>query len=176
VPNSQLIKEGSALATVYQNRSIAEQNSLNLTWDLLIDNSYTNLRAAIYSSEEELRRFRQLLVNSVMATDIMDNHLGTARKARWNKAFSHQSAVANESAEVSTNRKATIVIEHLLQASDVAHTVCEMLLRKCPSSFTSSFTHAKLTCLQMQHWHIFCKWNEALFKEMYRVRTCDTGR
>ena len=38
------------------------------------------------------------------------------------------------------NRKATIVIEHLIQASDVAHT--------------------------MQHWHIYRKWNERLFNEM----------
>jgi hypothetical protein len=40
-----------------------------------------------------------------------------------------------------TDRKATIVIEHLMQASDVAHT--------------------------MQHWHIYVKWNARLFKEMY---------
>ena len=39
------------------------------------------------------------------------------------------------------NRKATIVLEHLIQASDVAHT--------------------------MQHWHIFKKWNQNLFNEMY---------
>jgi hypothetical protein len=41
------------------------------------------------------------------------------------------------------NRKATIVIEHLIQASDVAHT--------------------------MQHWHIYRKWNTRLFEEMYRA-------
>jgi hypothetical protein len=40
------------------------------------------------------------------------------------------------------NRKATIVIEHLIQASDVAHT--------------------------MQHWHVYRKWNERLFEETYK--------
>jgi 3'5'-cyclic nucleotide phosphodiesterase len=42
-----------------------------------------------------------------------------------------------------TNRKATIVIEHLIQASDVAHT--------------------------MQHWHIYRKWNERFFMECYQA-------
>jgi len=42
---------------------------------------------------------------------------------------------------VQVNRKATIVIEHLIQAADVAHT--------------------------MQHWHIYRKWNTRLFEEMY---------
>uniref|UniRef100_A0A7R9WVL0 PDEase domain-containing protein n=1 Tax=Craspedostauros australis TaxID=1486917 RepID=A0A7R9WVL0_9STRA len=37
------------------------------------------------------------------------------------------------------NRKATIVIEHLIQASDVSHT--------------------------MQHWHVYLKWNERFFEE-----------
>jgi hypothetical protein len=41
------------------------------------------------------------------------------------------------------NRKATIVIEHLIQASDIAHT--------------------------MQHWHVYRKWNERLFEEMYQA-------
>ena len=41
------------------------------------------------------------------------------------------------------HRKATIVLEHLIQASDVAHT--------------------------MQHWHVYIKWNERLFEELYKA-------
>jgi hypothetical protein len=80
-------------------------------------------------------------VNSVMATDIMDKELSMARKDRWNKAFAADAA--EESARDALNRKATIVIEHLIQASDVAHT--------------------------MQHWHIYRKWNARLFEEMYKA-------
>jgi predicted transposase YbfD/YdcC len=44
-----------------------------------------------------------------------------------------------------SDRKATIVIvEHLIQASDVSHTMQE-------------------------HWHIYRKWNERLFEEMYEA-------
>jgi 3'5'-cyclic nucleotide phosphodiesterase len=39
------------------------------------------------------------------------------------------------------NRKATIVIEHIIQASDISHT--------------------------MQHWNVYRKWNQNLFEELY---------
>jgi hypothetical protein len=76
-----------------------------------------------------------------MATDIMDKDLKALRNARWEKAFTAVSLNANLRENI--NRKATIVIEHLIQASDVAHT--------------------------MQHWHIYRKWNELLFTEMYKA-------
>ena len=86
---------------------------------MLMSSSYANLRSAIYSNQDELMRFRQLLVNTVMATDIMDKDLGAARKERWNKAFSSEGRVSDECPIISTNRKATIVIEHLIQVSYV---------------------------------------------------------
>lgn len=55
-----------------------------------------------------------------MATDIVDKDLKALRNARWTKAFDEQRH--DEPAKVSQDRKATIVIEHLIQASDVAHT------------------------------------------------------
>ena len=150
VPNSQLIEERSILAEHYKGKSIAEQNSVDLCWALLQDDRYEQLRGMIYTTESELQRFRQLIVNSVMATDIMDKDLKALRNARWEKAFhsgleerrpDSDDASNSESALGNRNRKATIVIEHLIQASDVAHT--------------------------MQHWHIYRKWNQRLFEEMY---------
>jgi hypothetical protein len=62
----------------------------------------------------------------------MDKQLKELRNARWEKVFNEMTA--NSSSESSSsifdvNRKATIVLEHLIQASDVSHT--------------------------MQHWHVF---------------------
>lgn len=142
VTNAQLVKEGAGIAAVYQNKSVAEQNSVDLAWDLLMEETYYDLRHAIYATEDEFKRFRALIVNIVLATDIMDKDLGALRVARWNKAFNEESVKElNESPTVDINRKATIVMEHLIQASDVAHT--------------------------MQHWHIYRKWNARLFEEMY---------
>jgi 3'5'-cyclic nucleotide phosphodiesterase len=110
----------------------------------LFSDVYSDLRGAIYSDEIEMNRFRQLVVNSVMATDIVDKDLKNLRNARWDKVFNTSALVHNEhNNRDSINRKATIVIEHLIQASDIAHT--------------------------MQHWHIYRKWNEMFFKECYQA-------
>jgi hypothetical protein len=139
VPNAQLIKEKVYAARMYNNKSVAEQNSVDVAWDLLMDVNFSSLRKAICVTVEEQRRFRRLVVNSVMATDIVDKELKALRNIRWDRAFS-ESPATEESKVDRVNRKATIVIEHLIQASDVAHT--------------------------MQHWHIYRKWNERLFHEM----------
>lgn len=152
VPNAQLVKEETELAARYNNQSVAEQNSVDVAWGLLMKPDFKELRAAIYCDEAEMVHFRKLVVNCVMATDICDKDLKDLRNKRWEQAFqsskdkpeSHPEDVERkeeEDMEVDVNRKATIVIEHLLQASDVSHT--------------------------MQHWHVFRKWNENLFTEMY---------
>ena len=144
VPNGQLIKENGPLTAVYT-KSLAELNSLDLAWGLLMDDKYFDLRRAIYSTEEEFLEFRQLLVNIVLATDVMDKDLGAQRKERWNMAFAKKGSTSHTSltslTEEDVNRKATIVLEHLIQASDVAHT--------------------------MQHWNVYAKWNERFFNECY---------
>ncbi|KAL7569354.1 hypothetical protein ACA910_010443 [Epithemia clementina (nom. ined.)] len=140
VPNTQLIKENSPLVAKYKGKSMAEQKSVDLSWKLLMKDQFEDLRMVICNTKSEMARFRQLVANAVMATDIMDKDLKSLRNQRWDKAFSEGSRLG-ESQIVNTNRKATIVIEHMIQASDVAHT--------------------------MQHWHIFRKWNERLFEEMY---------
>jgi hypothetical protein len=141
LPNTQLVKEKTASASAYKGKSVAEQNSVDVAWALLMNDNFSAIRRIIYSNGDELKRFRQLVVNSVMATDIMDKDLKVLRNSRWDRAFQEQSAAVPENIRDTVNRKATIVIEHLIQASDVSHT--------------------------MQHWHIYRKWNERLFQEMY---------
>jgi class 3 adenylate cyclase len=141
VPNTQLIKENANVAALYRGKSVAEQNSVDVAWSLLMDERFENLQRTIYESDAEFKRFRELVVNSVMATDIMDKDLKALRNNRWEKAFNE--APGDENLEDAINRKATIVIEHLIQASDVSHT--------------------------MQHWHIYRKWNARLFEELYKA-------
>jgi len=140
VPNAQLVKEGAEVARMYNNRSVAEQNSVDLAMGLLLEPRFKNLRSQIYTNVSEYKRFRQLVVNSVMATDIVDKDLKKLQQDRWETAFGD---TTGEDAQTSTNRKATIVIEHLIQASDVSHT--------------------------MQHWSIYRKWNERFFFECYQA-------
>jgi hypothetical protein len=133
ISNAQLCKEDKGLASAYRSKSVAEQNSLDIAWEILMADDFKELRATIFGTRTELLRFRQVIVNVVLATDIFDKELNDLRKKRWDLAFGKD--------QNNTDLRATIVIEHLIQASDVSHT--------------------------MQHWHIYRKWNERLFMEMY---------
>merc|ERR1712151_176844 len=145
VPNPRLIAEDERIANVYKNRSVAEQKSFDLSWDLLMEHRFEELRGTICQDMTELRRFRQLVINSIMATDLGDRELKALRNRRWDTAFKEKNSMeghpkANRDV---INRKATIVIEHLIQAADIAH-----------------------TC---QHWNIYRKWNQRLFEECYEA-------
>ncbi|CAB9497872.1 Receptor-type guanylate cyclase gcy [Seminavis robusta] len=150
VTNSVLVEEKDPMALKYKDKSVAEQNSVDLALGLLDLPEFVDLRNCIYTNKDEFNRFRSTIINLVLATDIMDRELGALRKERWSKAFNKdavslldESDDSGEDNHTVVNRKATIVLEHIIQASDVAHT--------------------------MQHWHVFQKWNEKLFHEMYQA-------
>ena len=111
------------MAKKYKNRGILEQNSIDLAWEMLMKPEYRNLQQCIFTNEDELRRFRQLVVNLVMATDIFDKEMKALRNSRWDRAFHRDADAPVLSEEETTNVKATIVIEHIIQAADVAHTM-----------------------------------------------------
>jgi hypothetical protein len=113
---------------------------VNIEWDLLMQPQFRNLQQSIFAVDTELQQFRQLLVNMVLATDIFDKDFKALQDSRWTRAF-HINVSSSSNEEETFNLKSTIVIEHIIQAADVAHT--------------------------MQHWHMYTKWNEHLFQEMY---------
>ena len=55
-----------------------------------MDPQYDALQKCIFQSKLEMKRFRQLVVNSVMATDIVDKDLKTLRNKRWDTAFAEK--------------------------------------------------------------------------------------
>jgi hypothetical protein len=88
------------MASKYSNKSLAEQNSLDLAWELLMEGKFryvqdgtgtscycslltdylfpstpSNLRSCLFASQGEVMRFRQLIVNVVLATDIFDKEV-----------------------------------------------------------------------------------------------------
>lgn len=156
VPNIQLIKEKPDLADKYKNISVAENNSIKCAWSQLMQPEFTNLRKCVFETNDDESRFRQLLINVVIATDIADRERRAGERVRWEKAFAGDSDWADEwkslsEMELSTvdiSLKATVVLEQIVLASDVAHT--------------------------MQHWLTYVKWNERLYKEMWAAYS--TGR
>jgi 3'5'-cyclic nucleotide phosphodiesterase len=141
VSNSQLVSEENPLALSYAGKSVAEQNSIDVSWSLLMQPQYEDLRSSIYGTEAEYKRFRQIVVNAVMCTDLFDQDLKMLREVRWNKSFG-----ASASGDGTKSPLATIVIELIIQSSDVSHT--------------------------MQHFTIYKKWNMRLLQEMYEAYRC----
>ena len=60
MPNTQLVKEETELAARYKNQSVAEQNSVDVGWRLLMEDRFQALRNAIYSNEDEMIHFRKV--------------------------------------------------------------------------------------------------------------------
>jgi class 3 adenylate cyclase len=148
VSNPQRNEEDPGMAKKYKERSVAEQNSVDIAWDLLMDDRFKNLQDCLFSTKAELMRFRQLLVNLVMATDIFEREMKSSRESRWARVF-HSDISDSLSTSEFRNMKAAIVMEHIIQAADVAHT--------------------------MQHWKVYVKWNECLFREMYLAHQVGRG-
>ena len=137
VPNSVLEKESPEDPN-------AERHSIDVAFELLMQPKYVDLRLTIYKDEAEMRRFRQLVVNTIMATDICDKKLKELRERRWRKVFTADDSCSfPQDCKEDDGRMAAIAVETLIQASDVLHT--------------------------MQPWDVYRQWNEKLFAEMYKA-------
>jgi len=147
LPNLQLVAEEHELALRYNNKSVAEQHSVHIAWELFTQPRFKNLRNCICPTEKHLLRFRQLVINLLIATDIADQDRMRGRSNRWAEAFAGLKDWKNVLHDLvavpkeEKNIKATLVLEQIMLASDVAHT--------------------------MQHFSTFVKWNERLFQEMW---------
>lgn len=156
VANNVLSKEDPGLARRFHGKAVAEQYSVELAWKTLNQSKYDSLRRCLFVTVEEANRFRKLVVNSVIATDIFDQDLARSRKERWTMMFEEVRTGDNK---VDIDRKATIVLEHLIQASDVAHCTQHVRMLCC-------FVHSNYF-----QWHVYRKWNTRLFLEMYAAYT-----
>jgi hypothetical protein len=154
VPNQQLEKEESDLAVLYNKRCIHEQNALDLSWEIFQDTCYSDLRACIFRTKEEMMRFRRILVNCVMSTDLHDERLSFEREARWKNAFEGSEdanlgssfnflSLSNLDSNDDRDLKATVMLEYITQAADIFHAY--------------------------QPWSTYVIWNERQFHEAFEA-------
>jgi hypothetical protein len=91
VPNQQLVIENDPLALQYNDRSVAEQQSLSIAFTELLKEKYDELRNIMFPftfSGDGYRRFRGAVANLVLATDITSPEQGEIVKKKWAAAFS----------------------------------------------------------------------------------------
>ena len=142
VSNDQLIKNGSPLASLYKRRCISEQNSVDISWWLLMKTEFEDLRSAVYSDTSEMMRFRQVLVNSVLATDIFDDKMRKHRENNWNNAFVEKVKSKRHNSidtDMKRNLQTTSIIECIIQLAVFGY--------------------------RGQSFREYMKWNERLFEE-----------
>ncbi len=77
---AQLVQDGASIARLNEDNSPAEQHLIQ--W--LGISSWT-----VRSWHFEVDRFRALVVNSVIATDIYDTELKALRNRHWDRVFCH---------------------------------------------------------------------------------------
>lgn len=148
VPNSQLVAENAQIATLYDGKSIHEQASVDTTFEIFMEDKYSQLRNLLFTTEDEFHRFRQIVINGVMATDILSKKVLAKQAVRWGCLFGDDDDDDDDDASSSdfepdneSDQKTSIVLERLLVISNIAHT--------------------------MQHWYVYRKWNEKLFEEEF---------
>ena len=87
VPNRQLVVEGDDLALLYDDQSIAEQNSINIALSTLSDVRFAELYAMIAPTNSDELVFRKLVIDMLLCTDISSPERLQIGKSKWNSAF-----------------------------------------------------------------------------------------
>ena len=87
IPNRQLSRENHPLALLYNDKSIAEQNSLKVAFSTLMDPRFAELRHTLCPTSEDQFEFRRIVIDLVMCTDIASPERMQITKSKWAEAF-----------------------------------------------------------------------------------------
>lgn len=143
--NQQLIRLNTPEAIKYNGRCVAEQHSCFLSRPLVLHPEFDQFRACLFDSKpQNIAKYRKFMVNAVIATDIGDKELRDMRQRRWSKTMEqglYPTPGTCKWTKQDTDRRATIILEYLIQASDIVHS--------------------------MQSWEMYTKFNRRLFRELY---------
>jgi len=175
ISNRQLINESDDLAMLYNDQSVAEQNSISIAFTKLYEDRFAELRSAIAPDVNQRRRFRSLVIQMVMSTDIASPERIALTHSRWKEAFEADRSkfprsvnkpvrnirfgikralnLSGETIDLFSDNelelKSSAVIEQLIEAADIAHL--------------------------MQSYQNFTKWNKRLYAELYHANTQGRG-
>jgi len=95
VTNRQRVIEGDEIAMLYNDQSVQEQRSLQLSFEALLKDEYKFLYRAMFPAEEDYHRFRRIVVESVLSTDIASPERAQLSKSKWKEAFGETSDQAD---------------------------------------------------------------------------------
>jgi hypothetical protein len=87
VSNRQLVLECDELALMYNDQSVAEQRSLAIAFSMLMKKGFETLRDVLFQDRKEYMRFRKIVIDLVLCTDIASPERVQIVKSKWKEAF-----------------------------------------------------------------------------------------
>lgn len=188
LPNAQLIKEQDKLSAIYINKSIAEQHSIAVAFSILAEPCFKELRETIWTSKHEYAKFRNLVVNLILATDISSPERTAIGRDKWNTAFAkdpelvRKSGVHRRRSEPYT-RMSSILKRSKSKRSPRASETNASYCHAATSSLATLKANAIMEQLMqiadvahlMQDWQVFVKWNKKLYDELWAANIANRG-
>lgn len=115
VSNLALCNEQPWLGHHYRRTSVARQHAIDVAWSVFAEPHFSELRQFMFGSsttcETWQARFRQVIVNTILATDISNTQLNQERQERLDRVLSEESSAL----------RTTVTLEYLMRAAYVAH-------------------------------------------------------
>jgi hypothetical protein len=87
VPNTTLVEEEDELAILHNDISVAEQNSLQVTFSTLNLPEFALLKSAIMPTKDIRKKFRKQVIDIVLVTDISNPDRMQINQSKWKEAF-----------------------------------------------------------------------------------------
>lgn len=150
------------LAILYNDQSIAEQNSLTVAFTYLMKEEFTELRHVLFGNEknkDELIRFRSNVIDLVLCTDIFSSERNLIVSSKYEQNFGRETVPTEEKKEEEEEQnmgnnpsskdtnpdhpnatKAIVVLQQMLRIADVAANI--------------------------QKWETYIKWGDNLSQEL----------
>lgn len=205
VGNKQLIEENDLLAIRYNGKSVAENNSLDVSLDILHKECYSNLRKCMFGDKDtasvevknefdhDEKLFRNIMLNVIQATDISSQDRLEMNKAKWKRAFQDSSdSLSNCCCQTKAIRRGSLPPTFKPRANSQPRRPSLDLdngPRPCPacneclihinylraSSVLEQLIQAADVAHSMQSWPIFIKWNTKLYDELWAAKLAGRG-
>jgi len=188
LPNAQLIQEQDKLSFVYINKSVAEQHSIAVAFSILSEPCFNELRNAIWCSKYEFAKFRGLVVNLILATDISSPERTAIGREKWNTAFSkdpvylRKSKIHRRRSEPSTRMSSIMKRDSHKKIPRASETnlSCAALAAVSLATMKSNAILEQLMQIAdvahlMQDWPVFTKWNKKLYDELWAANLAKRG-
>jgi hypothetical protein len=161
MPNKILVDLGHDLAHKYENKSVAESNSIDIATDLLLNGDYPHLRASLFKSQDEMNAFIMLIRVAVSSTDIAcKDNMGECKEL-LECAFGLKEGV--DQAEIKDLQEYHAFNLSMLNNLDATQLDATLLCQNC--AFLQLLVQAADVAHTMQPFEMFIRWNYRLYKE-----------